>query len=1076
MTKIAHISDIHWRSFQRHQEYTEAFNLLFKNLLKENVDLIICTGDIFHTKTQNISPEVVDKIVWMFQRLISIAPTHTILGNHDGNLANEDRYDIISPIVDAIANPRLKLYKNSGTYQVDGTNIHLGVFSCFDKPGWNKVVPVQNNSDAINIALFHGSVSGCQTDGLWRLREAEVNLSHFSGWHFAMLGDIHKQQFLDKRFCSGPVRGTQPWIGYPGSLIQQNYGEDLQKGYYIWDIKSKNEWSVQFCELTNLAPFVSIKWMGNVSDTIKEAEKTAPLKNARVRLISSEVVSRLDYKLLQQYFQKHYNIIELVTKIDAATKTDSLTTKSTGEVKKTSLRNDPETLSKLFREFVAGNDKLKLLPSEVEAGVELLSSYVNRLAKTDYADYVRDVVWSLKGIEFDNLYRYGEGNRIDFEKLSGIVGVFAPNRMGKSSIVGSLMFGLFNTTDRGPVKNAYIINKSKTTGVCKVMVNVNGKDYYIVRKAEKAMMKRNGFVDEEKATTSLNLFRFDATSGALVEETVSENGETRSDTDKVIRNLLGNSNDFLLTAFANQGGINKFIEEGATERKAILNRFLDLDVFDTLFKMANDERNILDVKLGRHDPGLWLLQTNHLKKRLEDKKKELETVEAGIKYVSENLEQLKEWFSSHNNFTGEQLLREIKTLDQELKELEQTQKKRVVLQKKLERQITADTELVAKLADELAEIDPEILVKKKETLNDLQKLLSVAKTTYTSENHKLETQRKNVRKLNLVPCGDSYPECHYIKDAHSDKKLIEEQQKLVAEALSKLSDFEREFSILSAESIEKKLTEYERKHHNKEHKEKLLNLSKQELITVTESLESTEKAIKQNKKLLKTAKDKLAAIDSAEFVEKQKQKKAFQEQLDKLDKTKNNLYMDIGSDRTKLQNMEKEKQEVDEINKQFKIADAVAHSLSKVGIPAIVLKTQLPVINLELQKLLTGIVDFKVFLETGVNSNSLEVYIEDNSSRRVIELGSGMEKMISSLAIRVALINLSSLPKSDTFIIDEGFGVLDEEGIEKCMQLLTLLKEYFKTILVISHIPQIKEIAERVIEIKNLGSESQVIV
>ena len=82
--------------------------------------------------------------------------------------------------------------------------------------------------------------------------------------------------------------------------------------------------------------------------------------------------------------------------------------------------------------------------------------------------------------------------------------------------------------------------------------------------------------------------------------------------------------------------------------------------------------------------------------------------------------------------------------------------------------------------------------------------------------------------------------------------------------------------------------------------------------------------------------------------------------------------------------------------------------------------------------------------------------------------------MMSSIAIRVALTNISSLPKSDIFIIDEGFGALDETNIEACGRLLKSLKKYFKTIIVISHVDAIKDIVDKNIEISTKGNDSYV--
>jgi exonuclease SbcC len=120
------------------------------------------------------------------------------------------------------------------------------------------------------------------------------------------------------------------------------------------------------------------------------------------------------------------------------------------------------------------------------------------------------------------------------------------------------------------------------------------------------------------------------------------------------------------------------------------------------------------------------------------------------------------------------------------------------------------------------------------------------------------------------------------------------------------------------------------------------------------------------------------------------------------------------------------------------------------------------------------VVGFTVVLEADLESNAMDVFIDYGDSKRIIELASGMEKMISSLAIRVALINVSSLPKSSMLVIDEGFGSLDETNLEACGRLLQSLKKSFKNILVISHIDQIKDIVDHTIDIVKQGVDSHV--
>jgi len=86
-----------------------------------------------------------------------------------------------------------------------------------------------------------------------------------------------------------------------------------------------------------------------------------------------------------------------------------------------------------------------------------------------------------------------------------------------------------------------------------------------------------------------------------------------------------------------------------------------------------------------------------------------------------------------------------------------------------------------------------------------------------------------------------------------------------------------------------------------------------------------------------------------------------------------------------------------------------------------------------------------------------------------------MEKMVSSMALRVALSNVSNLSKSDMFIVDEGFGALDSENVEAVTSLLHRLKDYYRLILVISHVDVIKDNVDDVIIIERNGQDSKVI-
>ena len=192
------------------------------------------------------------------------------------------------------------------------------------------------------------------------------------------------------------------------------------------------------------------------------------------------------------------------------------------------------------------------------------------------------------------------------------------------------------------------------------------------------------------------------------------------------------------------------------------------------------------------------------------------------------------------------------------------------------------------------------------------------------------------------------------------------------------------------------------------------------------------------------------------------------------EKFQHSLIEKIAHCKVKVENLNQDRERHEEIKCQMRVYDLFTQAVSKKGIPTHIMMSRLPIINSEISSVLQGVVDFTVSLETDPNTNSLEVYIDYGDSKRVIELASGMEKMISSLAIRVALINTSSLTKTNMMIIDEGFGSLDANNLEACTRLLESLKKWFRNILVISHVDAVKDCVDNSIEITKKAKDSHV--
>ena len=83
----------------------------------------------------------------------------------------------------------------------------------------------------------------------------------------------------------------------------------------------------------------------------------------------------------------------------------------------------------------------------------------------------------------------------------------------------------------------------------------------------------------------------------------------------------------------------------------------------------------------------------------------------------------------------------------------------------------------------------------------------------------------------------------------------------------------------------------------------------------------------------------------------------------------------------------------------------------------------LPVIENEVNNILSQVVDFGVVMD--VDGKSINAKIVYDDQEWPLEMSSGMEKFVSGLAIRVALINVCNLPRPNFLVIDEWFGTLD---------------------------------------------------
>jgi len=143
------------------------------------------------------------------------------------------------------------------------------------------------------------------------------------------------------------------------------------------------------------------------------------------------------------------------------------------------------------------------------------------------------------------------------------------------------------------------------------------------------------------------------------------------------------------------------------------------------------------------------------------------------------------------------------------------------------------------------------------------------------------------------------------------------------------------------------------------------------------------------------------------------------------------------------------------------------------GIPYNLISDVLPKLEVEINNILQPLVDFQIMLNTdGKNINSYIAYGTDEYWP--LELTSGMEKFISSIAIRTALINVSNLPRPNFIAIDEGFGSLDTDNFNSLYLLFDYLKTQFDFIITISHIDKTRDMVDQIIDINKVRGFSKV--
>ena len=1040
--KFAHIADTHIKNLKYHYEYKIVFNKLYDILRKEKPDYIVHCGDIAHTKTQ-ISPEFVEMCSAFFSSLADIAPTYVILGNHDGNLKNSSRQDALTPIADALAHPNLHLLKNSGETLL-GANVALNVLSVFDEEGWVK----PSDPSKINIALYHGSVSGVKTDTGWVMTHGEHPVEIFEGHDYGFLGDIHKtNQKLDEE---GRIR-------YCGSTIQQNHGETNDKGFLLWDIQDKENFTCRHIELKNPRPFVTIE-LTSTGKMPRNASKVVP-RDARLRLVSNnnlpiDVMRKATEVAKRRFKPESINFLNRATgqRGNVQNITDGLETED--------LRNmeiQEELIKEYLKDFEVDSNLMKRV-------LDLNLKY-NKIAEEN-EEVSRNINWRLRSVEWDNLFNYGEENSINFDNLEGVVGIFGKNFSGKSSIIDSILYTIFNSTSKNDRKNLNIINQNRDLGRGRVKISIGDSDYYIDRSSEKYTRKLKGEVTQE-AKTNVEFNMYDPNFG----DTQSLNGLTRNQTDKNIRKVFGTLDDFLCSSMASQLDSLTFIKEGSTKRKEILAKFLDLEFFERKFKLskedASDTKGALRKSEGRDFNNEILeaeVDLEDANNKLEKKKTSCENIKLKMAKCTTQISEINEKIKS--------IPAEIIDVLKVQQELSDKKNQLIsVSDQNEEFYINRDSDkgTYQKVVDFLGNFDVDSLLTKQDRANELLDQIATLENLLSSEEEELKRNKSKEKLLSGIPCGTSFPKCKFIKDAYISKATIPLNEREVENLVEQIDDLSDDVQEINPDQVDDHISKYNglldkrnelsNKITNYDLKiEKNSTLIKS-LIKEAEELEEKVSEYELNKEVINNLENLTKNLRTLKI-----KSQNLQGNFESCNGSMLSLYKEVGSLEQKVDNLMTQRDEFSNLQEEYSAYDLYLRCMHPNGIAYDVIRRKLPVINEEIAKILANIVEFEVFFED--DGKRLDIFIKHPShDPRPLEMGSGAEKTIAAMAIRLSLLSVSSLPKSDIFILDEPGTALDEENMQGFIDILDLIRSYFKTVLLISHLDSLKDCVDMQITI-----------
>lgn len=694
-----------------------------------------------------------------------------------------------------------------------------------------------------------------------------------------------------------------------------------------------------------------------------------------------------------------------------------------------------------------------------------IDNHINSLI--DYEIYDARRRYEIKWIKWSNFLSYGENNFFDFTQLSGLVLLNGEpaNQSGKSTFAYDLLhFLLFGKTNSGKADVFSDIFNRYSPEATEVKVEgcltIEGNDYVIKRTLTRpALSKRT---EKSKVTHKVEYYRLiDGIEQSLIDDESSENleGTGNVDTNKIIKEAIGNEKDFDLVICANSDNLKSLISLKDTDRGRLLTKWIGLLVIEDKEKIAREKWN-KEVSKNLYS---YTYNRGTLQKEVEDYGAELKVKEEDLNKWVEYSKNVANIIATHMSSKDALLLAkqpiddnltriDVTTVEAKIQSITDEGKKRAAQKERIEAQlkeigdVSFNNEIYAGLVNESKKLNSEMAVLRTEIKN-------------------LKERNQELRKSEYCPtCGKKLDNVSFDVTITANEGTIKEKTELginkslalrnVDDEIAKMETQREQFMTKNNLELQRDKIEVELRR---------LRLELQEQKRTLADLERNKEIIKKNSEI----DAQINVINHNIKIEESNHTQSIM--------TIENLKRDIKTYETEINNR---KVVIEAIEKEEVLVQSwglYLQLIGKNGISKMVLRNTLPIINGEMKRLLNDVCDFDVEVVIDDRNDVAFNLIRDNVVTK-LSSGSGFEQTAASLALRVVLGNMSTLSRPSFILLDEVLGGVAKENYDNIKKLYDRILKDYSFVFQITHLDDIVDWHDKVVTVKKVNNISSITV